>query len=58
MALFNRGKNITMGWEMLLILCMQGTPALFSPHVILEQLGETSGAIQTLQEAAAAFSKH
>lgn len=45
MALFNRGKNITMGWEMLLILCMQGTPALFSPHVILEQLGETSGAI-------------
>lgn len=40
MALINRGRNSTMGWDILLILCMQGTPALFSPHAILEQPGK------------------
>lgn len=27
MALFSRGRNSTMGWDVLVILCMQGTPS-------------------------------
>lgn len=62
MALFNRGRNSTKGWDMLLIFCMQGAPALFSPHPILEQPGKGDFwshpvRIQMLQEAAAPFSK-
>lgn len=51
-----------MGWDMLLICSMKGTPALFSPHAILEQPRKRDFwshpvLIQMLQEAAAAFTK-
>lgn len=62
MALLNRGRNSPMGWDTLLILSMEGTPALFSPQTILEQPGKGDSRghpvlIQMLQGAAAAFTK-